>query len=101
MDRLIQIADVFYAEEPFFQDGIVAQAVDHAANDWGVAYFSAAGNQGERSYEATFADAGDAGTEAAAVCRALGIEHIYLDVETAFKESVIEPAICAILLQPV
>jgi subtilisin family serine protease len=42
--------DVGYFDEPFFQDGIVAQAID-AANARGVAYFSAAGNNGQLSYE--------------------------------------------------
>ncbi len=37
------VDDVFYFEEPFFQDGPVAVAVDEAVED-GVAYFSAAGN---------------------------------------------------------
>jgi len=35
--------DVFYLEEPFFQDGPVAVAVNKAVED-GVSYFSAAGN---------------------------------------------------------
>jgi Subtilase family len=42
--------DVGYADEPFFQDGLVAQAVDQAAAD-GAAYFSAAGNDARFSYE--------------------------------------------------
>jgi hypothetical protein len=42
--------DVGYFDEPFFQDGIVAQAIN-AANASGVAYFSAAGNNGQLSYE--------------------------------------------------
>jgi Subtilase family len=42
--------DVGYFDEPFFQDGIVAQAVD-AVEAKGVAYFSAAGNDGTLSYE--------------------------------------------------
>ncbi len=52
--------DVGYFDEPFFQDGIVAQAID-AANAKGVAYFSAAGNNGQLSYEngaPSFATAG-------------------------------------------
>jgi Subtilase family len=52
--------DVGYFDEPFFQDGIVAQAID-AAYAKGVAYFSAAGNNGQLSYENTapsFATAG-------------------------------------------
>ena len=36
--------DVFYLEEPFFQDGPVAVAVNEAVNVDGVAYFSATGN---------------------------------------------------------
>jgi hypothetical protein len=37
--------DVGYFDEPFFQDGIVAQAID-TVEAQGVAYFSAAGNDG-------------------------------------------------------
>jgi len=44
--------DVGYFDEPFFQDGIVAQAID-AVEAEGVAYFSAAGNDGNASYENT------------------------------------------------
>ena len=42
--------DVGYFDEPFFQDGIIAQAIDAAAAK-GVAYFSAAGNDAQLSYE--------------------------------------------------
>ena len=42
--------DIFYLEEPFFQDGAVAQAVD-AARAAGVAYFASAGNRARQSYE--------------------------------------------------
>ncbi|MES2517902.1 MAG: S8 family serine peptidase, partial [Bacteroidota bacterium] len=48
------IDDVFYFDEPFFQDGIVAQAVDYAVNVKGATYFSSAGNQANQSYEAPF-----------------------------------------------
>lgn len=44
--------DVGYFDEPFFQDGLIAQAVD-AVEAKGVAYFSAAGNDGTLSYENT------------------------------------------------
>jgi hypothetical protein len=44
--------DVGYFDEPFFQDGIVAQAIDQVAAT-GVAYFSSAGNDGRFSYENT------------------------------------------------
>ena len=42
--------DLGYFDEPFFQDGIVAQAVD-AVEANGVAYFSAAGNDGTLAYD--------------------------------------------------
>jgi hypothetical protein len=42
--------DVGYFDEPFFQDGIVAQAID-AVEANGVAYFSAAGNDGMLAYD--------------------------------------------------
>jgi hypothetical protein len=42
--------DVGYFDEPFFQDGILAQAIN-AVEAQGVAYFSAAGNDGSLSYE--------------------------------------------------
>jgi hypothetical protein len=44
--------DVGYFDEPFFQDGIVAQAID-AVEAQGVAYFSAAGNDSDLSYQNT------------------------------------------------
>lgn len=44
------VDDVGYPDEPFFQDGIVAQAVDTVAAQ-GVAYFSSAGNDSNLSYE--------------------------------------------------
>jgi len=59
--------DVIYFAEPFFQDGIIAQAVDQVKKK-GVTYFSAAGNSSIRSYESeyrpsTYAPLGaDAGT---------------------------------------
>src|SRR5271170_6623662 len=42
--------DVGYFDEPFFQDGLVAQAVD-AVQAQGVAYFSAAGNNSTLAYD--------------------------------------------------
>jgi hypothetical protein len=44
--------DLGYPDEPFYQDGIVAQAID-AAEAKGVAYFSAAGNDANAAYENT------------------------------------------------
>jgi subtilisin family serine protease len=45
--------DIFYFDEPFFQDGIIAQSVD-LAKQKGVSYFSAAGNQAANSYESDY-----------------------------------------------
>jgi hypothetical protein len=42
--------DSGYFDEPFFQDGIVAEAINTAAAQ-GVAYFSAAGNNADHSYD--------------------------------------------------
>jgi hypothetical protein len=44
--------DVGYFDEPYFQDGIVAQAID-VVESQGVAYFSAAGNDGNLAYDNT------------------------------------------------
>jgi hypothetical protein len=41
------VDDIIYLNEPFFQDGIVAQAVDEVAAK-GVSYFSSAGNRSTR-----------------------------------------------------
>jgi hypothetical protein len=48
----VEADDVGYFDEPFFQDGIVAQAIDNVEAQ-GVAYFSAAGNDSNLSYENT------------------------------------------------
>ena len=45
--------DVIYFAEPFFQDGIIAQAVDKVKQK-GVTYFSSAGNTSVRSYESPY-----------------------------------------------
>ncbi|MFT6998430.1 MAG: hypothetical protein ACJAQ4_002191 [Cryomorphaceae bacterium] len=47
------VDDITYINEPFFRDGIVAQAVD-AVSSTGTAYFSAAGNFGTKSWEGDF-----------------------------------------------
>jgi Subtilase family len=53
--------DVGYPDEPFFQDGLVAQAINTVAAQ-GVAYFSSAGNDGRLSYENTTPNFATAGT---------------------------------------
>lgn len=50
--------DVTYFNEPFFQDGILAQAVDQVVKEKGVAYYSSAGNADRDSYESAFRDGG-------------------------------------------
>jgi hypothetical protein len=45
--------DVAYFAEPFFQDGIIAQAVDQVKHQ-GSTYFSAAGNESIKSYESDY-----------------------------------------------
>jgi hypothetical protein len=58
--------DLGYPDEPFFQDGILAQAID-AAEAKGAAYFSAAGNDGTLAYENTapsFKTLADSGSNA-------------------------------------
>ena len=44
--------DVGYPDEPFFQDGLIAQAINKVAG-LGVVYFTSAGNDGTVSYENT------------------------------------------------
>jgi hypothetical protein len=47
------VDDIIYLNEPMFQDGVVAQAADTVAG-LGVAFFSAAGNDGRDAYEGEF-----------------------------------------------
>ncbi len=45
--------DYTYFDEPMFQEGIVAQAVDNVATKQGVSYFSSAGNFASQSYDSS------------------------------------------------
>jgi hypothetical protein len=53
----VMVDDIIYFTEPMFQDGIVAQAVDQVVNN-GVAYFSSAGNEARKSYQANYNPSG-------------------------------------------
>jgi hypothetical protein len=49
----VVIDDIVYFDEPYFQDGVIAQAVDDATAA-GASYFAAAYNFGRQSYESPF-----------------------------------------------
>jgi len=51
------VDDVGYFNQPFYQDGVITNAVDDVVDD-GAAYFSSAGNDGQDSYEAPFRGSG-------------------------------------------
>lgn len=53
----IIVDDVVYTSEPFFQDGVIARAVNAVVNN-GAVFFSSAGNYANHSYEAVFNSAG-------------------------------------------
>ena len=65
IDELVQagadiiVDDVFYYEEPFFQDGIIAQAASDAVLNNGVSYFTSAGNSGRSSWEGSYNSSGE------------------------------------------
>ncbi len=48
------VDDITYITEPFFNDGVIAKAVDNVTAS-GVSYFTSAGNFGTKSYEGIFA----------------------------------------------
>jgi hypothetical protein len=54
----IIVDDIRYFAEPFFQDGIIAQAID-TVSAMGVMYFSSAGNYARRSFASAFVDSGE------------------------------------------
>ncbi|MGB8167488.1 MAG: S8 family serine peptidase, partial [Chthoniobacteraceae bacterium] len=68
----VLVDDIGFPDEPFFSDGIVAQAVEDVVNSdtlggKKVLFYSAAGNNGAFGYEADFAAVSDADARAAAV----------------------------------
>ena len=68
------VDDIIYLVEPFFQDGIVAQAVDEVAAA-GVSYFSSAGNRpATQAYDSKprIVPASSAGTNSELLRRAAG-----------------------------
>jgi subtilisin family serine protease len=56
----VVVDDVEYFDEPMFEDGVVADAADQVVAR-GVAYFSAAGNEGRQSYQSVFRSSGRKG----------------------------------------
>ena len=59
-DADVLVDDIVYLAEPFFQDGVIAQAVDEVVTTRDVTYFASAGNRSDRAYESTnFAAAAD------------------------------------------
>jgi len=52
------VDNIFYFQEPVFEDGIIAQAVQMVANQ-GVLYFSAAGNEGNTFFKTSTTWEGD------------------------------------------
>ncbi|WZO99777.1 Ig-like domain-containing protein [Isosphaeraceae bacterium EP7] len=48
------VDDVGYGSQPFFQDGVISQAVSDVRNQYNVLYFSAAGNSADQGYESAF-----------------------------------------------
>lgn len=58
LNAQIIVDDVSYFDEPFFQDGIISQAVDHVVESDGVMYFSSAANNGSNGFEAIWRDSG-------------------------------------------
>ena len=72
----IIVDDIGYSNAPFFQDGIVAQAVNRVASVNKVAYFSSAGNAGRQSYTNAFVNSGK---PAPGFPLAFGVAHNFLD----------------------
>ncbi len=55
------VDDLIYLNEPVFQDGVVADAVDDVVRTKNVVYVTAAGNSGRRGYRSPFRGSGERG----------------------------------------
>lgn len=55
------VDDLTYLNEPVFQDGVVADAVDEVVRSGNVVYVTAAGNAGRRGYRSPFRASGERG----------------------------------------
>ena len=53
----VVVDDIGISTDPFFQDGLIAQAIDYIVSQGGT-YFSSAGNSADASYEADYGDSG-------------------------------------------
>jgi subtilisin family serine protease len=79
--------DVGYPDEPFFQDGILAQAINTASGQ-GVVYFSSAGNDGTTSYENTTPSFAVAGSGVQAGEKLLNFDPSAATTSTALSMSI-------------
>ena len=79
--------DVGYPDEPFFQDGLIAQAINTVAGQ-GVVYFSSAGNDGTASYENTAPGFSGAGTGSQAGERLLNFDPSGMTATTGLSLSI-------------
>lgn len=70
------VDDVTYITEPFFQDGVIARTVN-AVNAAGVAYFTSAGNFGQKSYTSIYRSAPAPGNIASSAHDFSGTGDIY------------------------
>jgi len=52
------VDDVYYTQEPLYQDGVIAQAIEQVVKNDGVIYFSAAGNNAHQGFEAHYVASG-------------------------------------------
>jgi Subtilase family len=84
----IIVDDVEYFDEPFFEDGILAQAVDlvatsHSIPGHKVAYFSSAGNQGKSGYASDLHIVPDAAARANLASLGFDVSSIPASIDTS------------------